>query len=234
MKSDIYNNSTYLNQNPLWHEEDAGFKVEKIKELLKLYAIDFKKVCEVGCGSGAILELLQKTYPTGTSWVGFDISEDAIRIAKQKENENLKFELKEITKASQIDNKFDLMLVIDVIEHVNDYFAFLDAIANQSQYFIFHIPLDMCVWSLMREGILIESKKRVGHIHNFTEDFIKSILQDHGFRILGQIYTEPLSKVITFKHRLISLARKITYYFAPKFCTKTLGGYSILIIAEQQ
>ena len=232
MKSDIYNDRTYLKSNPTGHEEDAGFKVERIERLLKIHPIDFKQACEVGCGSGAILELMQKNYPENTTWKGYDISEDAISMAKKRENETLTFEIRDITKAESKDLNFDVMLIIDVIEHINDYFAFLDGIADKSRYFIFHIPLDMCVWSLLREGILIESKKRVGHIHNFSEDFIKSILEDHGFHILAQIYTEPVAKVITVKHRIVTLARKILFFIFPKFCSKTLGGYSIMVLAE--
>lgn len=234
MAKDIYNDKTYLLNNSTWHEEDAGFKVDKIERLLKKYPISFKTVCEVGCGSGAILELLQKKYPDVTSWWGFDISKDAIEIAKKRENNSLKFEVVDITIPQANTLIFDVMLVIDVIEHINNYFAFLDGIADKSKYYIFHIPLDMCMWSLFREGILIASKKRVGHIHNFTEDFIKSILEDHGFRILAQQYTEPVAKVISFKYRVITIARKLLYFFSPKFCSKTLGGYSIMLLTERK
>lgn len=233
MTKDIYNNQTYLQNNPTWHEEDARFKADRIEKLLKQHPVIFNRVCEVGCGSGEILVQLSKRFQHVSSWMGYDISADAIAIAQQKSNEKLKFELQDITLAEKSVN-FDLMLVIDVIEHLENYFSFLDSISERSRFFIFHIPLDMCVWSLLREQMLIESKQRVGHIHNFTEDFIKSILTDHGFRILHQIYTEPVFKVKSFKQRLISSFRRILYGISPKFCTKTLGGYSIMVLAEKE
>ncbi len=231
MKKDIYNDHSYLSNNPTWHAEDAEFKVKRIEKLLNNYPIPFKRVCEVGCGSGEILALLQKRFPDANSWIGYEISEDALSIAAKKANPGLKFILKDIGLEEQ-EVTYDLMLVIDVIEHLDNYFAFLDTINQRSKYFIFHIPLDMYVWSLIREGILIESKKRVGHIHNFTEDFIKSILQDHGFRIISQIYTEPVAKVKSFKQTIVNGARKILFRINPRFCTKTLGGYSIMLLAE--
>jgi len=232
MIKDIYNNQTYLQNNPTWHEEDAMFKADRIEKLLTQYPVPFTRVCEVGCGSGEILVQLCKMFRDVTSWVGYDISADAIAIAEEKSSEKLKFELQDFTLT---DNSitYDLMLVIDVIEHLENYFSFLDSISERSRYFIFHIPLDMCVWSLLRERMLIESKERVGHIHNFTEDFIKSILTDQGFRILHQIYTEPVFKVKSFKQWLISTLRSILYGISPRFCTKTLGGYSILVLAEK-
>lgn len=129
---------------------------------------------------------------------------------------------------------FDLMLIIDVIEHLENYFSFLKSISERSKYFVFHIPLDMSVWSLMREGILIESKNRVGHIHNFTEGFIISILQDYGFKILAQHYTEPVYKVNSFKQKVVNVIHKVLYRFSPWLCSKIMGGYSIMVLAERK
>jgi len=232
MNQDIYNNQTYLQNNPTWHEEDAIFKADRIERLLMHHPIPFKRVCEVGCGSGEILVQLMKRFPDVSSWIGFDISADAIAIADKKTSDKLKFVLQDISIADNAE-EYDLMLVIDVIEHLENYFSFLDSVSQRSRYFIFHIPIDMCVWSLLREGMLIESKNRVGHIHNFTEDFIKSILNDHGFKILYQIYTEPITKIKSFKQKVINNLRSILYRINPRFCTKTLGGYSIMVLAER-
>src|SRR6266487_6207817 len=180
---DIYNDKTYLSNNPNWHEEDAPFKTEKILLLLKRNSIAFNTVCEIGCGSGEILVQLSAKLPETVKIFGFDISKDAISIAKKKETGRIKFELKDITDKNE-KYFFDLLLVIDVIEHIDNYFKFLSDIAMKGKYTIFHIPLDICVWSLFRERMLIESKERVGHIHNFTEDFITSILTDYGFKII--------------------------------------------------
>ncbi|MFP5042227.1 class I SAM-dependent methyltransferase [Parasediminibacterium sp. JCM 36343] len=227
----IYHDSTYLKNNPTWHEEDAPFKGGKIEELLKKHPIHFNTVCEVGCGSGEILLQLAQKYPTATQFFGFDISSDAIAIASRKATNKIQFEQKDITLAGDT-SFFDLLLVIDVIEHLDDYFSFLTSIAPKSKYTIFHIPLDMCVWSLFREEMLIESKKRVGHIHNFTEGFIESILMDKGFKIIDKLYTEPTFTTVSTKQKIANLARKLLFSLHKKFCTKTIGGYSILLLTE--
>ena len=228
---DIYNNNTYLNNNPAWHQEDAPFKARKIIELLERNPITFQTVSEIGCGSGEILVQLERNLPNVTNFFGFDISRDAITIAKEKEVDKIRFEVKDI--ASKNENCFyDLLLVIDVIEHVDNYFEFLDGIAAKSKYVIFHIPLDMCVWSLFREKMLIESKNRIGHIHNFTEDFIKNILADYGFEIIDQIYTPPTFETLSFKQKVANIVRKAVFRINKKFCTKTLGGYSILVLTK--
>ena len=171
--------------------------------------------------------------PAVKKLTGYDISKDAIDIAIKKETQKIKFENKDITQEGE-KLFYDLQLVIDTIEHIENYFQFLKSIGGTSNYTIFHIPLDMCVWSLFREKMLIESKKRVGHIHNFTEDFIISILSDYGFEVIDKMYTEPIFDVFTLKQKIIRLAQRILFKINPQFCTKTLGGYSILLLTKNK
>lgn len=229
---DIYNNQTYLEQNPQWHQEDAAFKAGFIHSILQRNKIPYKMVCEVGCGSGAVLAELNKlNNNSAIHYYGFDISKDAIAIAKSKESTNLHFELKDLTDKNNLD-KFDVVLIIDVIEHLPNYFSFLEAIRTKGKYTVFHIPLDMFVWSLFREQMLVESKKRVGHIHNFSEDFILSVLQDHGYKILAKQYTEPDYSANSIKQKVVNGFKKVLFKMSPRFCTKTLGGYSIAVLCE--
>ncbi len=231
MIRDIYNDETYLKNNPTWHEADAPFKAGKILELLNPIKGSFKTVCEVGCGSGQVLVQLSKHLPENINFYGFDISEQAITIAQNKTTNRLHFECKDL---AQTKNEFfyDILLVIDVIEHIHNYFSFLNSLANKSRYTIFHIPLDISVWSIFREQMLIESKQRVGHIHNFTEDFIKSILSDYGYNIISQIYTEPTFETVSLKQKVVNGIRKLLFRINKRFCTKFIGGYSILLLTE--
>lgn len=227
--NDIYNDETYLSNNPTWHEEGAPFKTEKIISLLKRHPIALKTICEIGCGSGEILVQLEKNLPAEVQFTGIDISKDAMSIAMKKETQKIKFELKDIAQENRV---FDLLLVIDVIEHIDNYFQFLDTIVSKGKYTLFHIPLDMSVWTLYREKMLIESKNRVGHIHNFTEEFILSILADHGFVVVDKIYTEPLFDSPTFKQKFANSIRKFLFLLNKKFSTKFMGGYSIMVLCK--
>jgi SAM-dependent methyltransferase len=229
---DIYNDSTYLKNNPTWDAEDAAYKAQKILKLLSQIPFPLQTIAEVGCGSGEILVELSKKLPETVQLFGFDISKDAIAIAKAKETFNIKIEQTDLASSADNEYFFDVLLVIDVIEHVNNYFQFLEGIANKSKYSIFHIPLDMCMWTLFREKMLLESKERVGHIHNFTEDFIKDILREYGFKIITQIYTEPTFQVRSFKQTTINQIRKLLFKINRRFASKTLGGYSILLLTE--
>jgi hypothetical protein len=45
--TDIYNNRTYLLNNPTWHEEDSFNKAKKIAELLKKSALTFQQFAKL-------------------------------------------------------------------------------------------------------------------------------------------------------------------------------------------
>jgi SAM-dependent methyltransferase len=226
---DIYNNQDYLKKNPHWHQEDSAFKAHFIYSILEKNKVSYNSVCEVGCGAGEILiQLKQLNGSRAISYSGYDISKDVIDLASKK-NSGIEFKCADVTKENL---KVDMLLIIDVIEHLRDYFSFLDAINKKSKYTVFHIPLDMFVWSLFREQMLIESKERVGHIHNFSEDFILSILKDHGYKMIAKDYTGLDHPASSFKERIKNVLRKLFHAFSPRFASKTLGGYSLLVLCE--
>lgn len=226
---DIYNNQNYLKQNPHWHQEDSAFKAGFIHSILEKNKIVYASVCEVGCGAGEVLiQLKQLNGSKAISYLGFDISKDAIEIAVKK-NSGIEFKCADLTKENI---KTDVLLVIDVIEHLRDYFSFLENLSKKSKYTVFHIPLDMFVWSLFREKMLVESKERVGHIHNFSEEFMLSVLKDLGYTVISKQYTEPDYSSSSFKGKIKNTFKKMFYSMSPRFTTKTLGGYSLLVLCE--
>lgn len=227
---DIYNDRTYLTRNPTWNAEDAPFKAAEILKLL--VNLNMGTICEIGCGSGEILVQLSQRLPEDVRFFGFDVSRDAMEIAKLKETPSIRFDLRDLSAPADDLPLFDLLLVIDVIEHVDNYFAFLDGIRPKGRYTVFHIPLDLSVWSLFRESILIESKARVGHIHNFTEDFILSVLADHGFRVVDKSYTPPTFETMGFKQRVVNACRKTLFKINKRLCMKLIGGYSVMVLCE--
>ena len=232
LMNDIYNDQTYLKHNPRWGEEDAPMKANAISGLLAKNNISFKRLAEAGCGSGEIIVQLEKKFPGTEGFYGFDISKDALQIAAPKETGKIHFELLDLAGSIRTDLHFDVLLVIDVLEHITDYFSFLNGIRSKSTFTVFHIPLDMSLWSLFRENMLIESKKRVGHIHAFTEEFILDMLKDHGFDIIDKIYTPPTYTHTSFKQKITHVIRNFLFFLNKKIASKTIGGYSIMVLTK--
>ena len=59
---DIYNDGTYLKNNPTWHEEHSPWKAGEIKEIIERNSLAPKQVCEVGCGAGGIISQLSREF----------------------------------------------------------------------------------------------------------------------------------------------------------------------------
>ncbi len=45
----IYEDGTYLDNNPGWHEEDSPWKAKQIDNIIKKNSLNPKTICEVGC-----------------------------------------------------------------------------------------------------------------------------------------------------------------------------------------
>ena len=78
--------------------------------------------------------------PDDVNFTGYDISGDAINLARQRAKERLGFKHENFPGT---DAKYDLLLMMDVFEHVDDYLGFLRSCKNKTKNTIFHIPLDI-------------------------------------------------------------------------------------------
>jgi len=101
---------------------DALFGYSQISKYLKDKKI--KRVCEVGSGTGILLNELQNKYPK-KKFVGIDPGESGYHNYRDtltkigKKNKNISFIKKNITSLNT-PKKFDLIFSINVFEHVKD------------------------------------------------------------------------------------------------------------------
>lgn len=227
--SEIYTNSEYLNHNAKWHVEDSVWKAVQISKILTDNNLKPSTICEVGCGAGAILEELDRLYPT-TNFVGFEVSPQAFELCKARGGVNTKYFLKNIFEESVF---FDCLLCIDVFEHVEDYIGFLKALKSKSNYKIFHIPLEINVLSIIRQKMLI-SRKQVGHLHYFTRETALATLEDCGYEIIDKFYTEVflVSLRNSFKGKLWKFIYQILYSISEDLTAKLIGGCSLIVLAK--
>lgn len=155
MKGSIYTkeNSEYLEKTKTWHAEDSPWKADQILELLRRNKLSPKNIVEVGCGVGEILnQMNRKINDASISLEGFDIATDAIKVAQTKSTSNLKFYKEDFLKSDR--SRYDLLLMIDVFEHVEDYIGFIRKCGDKSEYKIYHIPLDITVSSVLRNKMI--------------------------------------------------------------------------------
>ena len=234
MSEKIYTeeNGEYLLNNPSWHVEDSPWKAKQILKMLSRNPVNPKSIAEIGCGAGEILNQLYLSMPKDIIFKGYDISSDAMALAKQREKDRLKFTQSDFFKEdSQL--KLDLLLIMDVIEHVDDYLGFLKLCKNKSKYTIFHIPLDMSMQMILRNK-LISLRRSVGHLHYFMKETAIATLVDAGYEIVDSFYTAGMLDLPkkTLQSKIAFLPRKLMYKINEDFAAKTIGGFSLLVLTK--
>jgi len=232
MLEEIYTSGDYLNKNPGWHVEESPWKAKQIIRMMRQNHLVSSTICEVGCGAGEVLRQLQENLEKDCMFWGYDISPQAFELSQSRANERLHFRLVDIRQEKE--SFFDLILVLDVLEHLEDPFSFLREIRPKSQYKIFHIPLDLSVQTILRRNALLKVRESYGHIHYFTKETSLQLLKDVGYEILDYFFTaratELQAKELTRK--LLRLPRKLLSAVDIDLASRVLGGWSLLILTK--
>jgi len=228
---DIYKDGAYLKKNPTWHVEESPFKAKYIIQTLKRNNLSPKTICEAGCGAGEVLRQLQLQMGADHEFWGYDISPQAIDFSKARENDKLHFKLADLGKEPEVG--FDLLLVLDVVEHLEDYFTFLREIRPRAKHKIFHFPLDLSVQAVLRKRGLMIRRELHAHLHYFSKDTALQTLWDTGYQVLDYFYL-PRSNEIgpTLLQKAFSLPRSLSFAIHKDLAVRVLGGYSLMILAS--
>jgi hypothetical protein len=227
----IYHDGTYLRNHPTWHAEDSRWKATQIGKILRKNNIAPSTVCEVGCGAGEILACLANDYGATVQLSGYDISRQAFEICRKKERQNLHYFLKDIL--DERDASFDVVLAIDVFEHVEDYFGFLRKLRTKGKFKVFHVPLDLSVQRVLRGSPILRDRAG-GHIHAFTKETALATLEDTGYEVIDSFYTRGALELPNrgWKANLLSLPRKLGFFVHQDLTVRVLGGFSLLVLAK--
>lgn len=226
-----YIDGTYLQRNPLWHTDESPFKVKQLLRMFRKAKLHPRTICEIGCGAGEVLTLLQQQMDHTCRFWGYDISPQALDICRSKANERLQFKLADI--CGEKDSVFDLILVLDVIEHVRDYYGFLESIRPKADLKIFHFPLDLSVQAVARKKGLLTRRELYGHIQYFTKETALATLEDLEYELLNYFYTPrciELAKQVIQK--VAVLPRMVCFAIHQDLTARILGGYSLLVLAR--
>jgi len=234
MKS-IYASGVYLESNRTWHVEDSAWKADQIYSLLDKNKVHPRVVAEIGCGAGAILsELSQKSGFSGVRFKGYDISPQAIELANSRSSDRLTFFCEDMFRAAESDVP-DVLLVIDVFEHVPDYMGFVSQCRLMATFKVYHIPLDIHVSSVMR-NTFDRTRQQIGHIHLFTASSAIATLRDTGHEIVDQYYTDGALGLFkqhpSIKRAMANIPRWLLSQLSVSFTARLLGGYSLLVLAK--
>jgi cyclopropane fatty-acyl-phospholipid synthase-like methyltransferase len=228
---DRYFDGAYLAHNPTWHAEHSATKARWIDSILRRNALEPLTIAEVGCGSGEILVELRKQRPDAR-FTGFEISPDAYAICSPKAQAGLEFRLDDLLKAP--DERFDLLLAIDVFEHVPDYLGFLKALRGKAGHIIFHIPLDLSVQALLRGTSYPILRDQTGHLHYFFKYTALATLRDCGYEVVDWNYTRSSQELPGkgLRTKIANLPRRMMQLVSEDLSARLFGGYSLMVLTR--
>jgi 2-polyprenyl-3-methyl-5-hydroxy-6-metoxy-1,4-benzoquinol methylase len=228
----IYEDGRYAESNPTWHVEDSAWKARRVAEIVGRNRLAPRTVGEIGCGAGEILAQLRELMPADVRFTGYDIADDAIRMAEARRGERLDFVRADLLASGG--EPFDLLLCMDVFEHVEDYMGFLRAMRGKGVHKVFHIPLNLSVQAVMRSRPILLGREVLGHLHYFTRETALATLRDTGYEVVDWTYTAGGVERggTTAFNRLARLPRRLAYRLHPDFAVRVLGGYSLLVLCR--
>lgn len=181
-----YLNGEYLRKNPLWHADEAPWKVKYILQMIARHKLAPTTICDVGCGAGEVLRLVHEGLGQRCRCCGYDLSPQALARSRRLSSDGLEFKLADIRE--EPDAHYDLMLLMDVVEHVEDCFGFLRDLKPKAEYKLIHLPLDLSVRNVLL-GRLREFRAAYGHLHYFTKELGLEMLRDAGYEVIDHLYT---------------------------------------------
>lgn len=228
MTKDRYSDGSYLARFPTWHAERSAWKASQVLDAIKAQGLAPETVCDIGCGVGLILRDVVDGLPSVTQGVGFDISPD---VPGFPEHPRIEYLTEDATESGR---RFDLALMCDVFEHVEDNFSFMRRCAPLARHFVFHIPLDANLVTLLRSGLLGPWHHN-GHLHCYTDATAQAFLEETGFEIVATHFTRSGWRGANRNPRSFrNLLRRAVFAVSPRLTHRVLGGVSLLVIARSR
>jgi cyclopropane fatty-acyl-phospholipid synthase-like methyltransferase len=145
-----------------------------------------RKVLDVGCGAGDMVHTLADR---GAQVLGIDFSNEAIRHCQQLwKGEGVRFEN---TAIENIHEQFDLIVFMEVLEHIEDDAKALEEIhrlLNQKGYLILSVPA--------HKDRFGPSDHYVGHFRRYDKNELLTLLEQGGFQVeVIWSYGVPLANI---------------------------------------
>ena len=185
--TDIYNDDSYIEKNPTLHTEDSEFKFQNIKRFLNSVEVKNNriKVLDIGGGAGIIGKLVLDYFLENRIVVTFhslDLSTQMLKTQLQNNPQINKIINCSIDECPE--SNYDLVLMIDVIEHIEGKEDTAKILNKLGKNIIYNIPIEINFFDILKYlksyfRYYKRQKLRWGHIHFFSFNSSQSFLKRH-------------------------------------------------------
>lgn len=155
---------------------------KKVLADLKRFGFQLPMV-EVGCGTGDTLEYISKEFPSR----GIDLSDEAVAISVRKGINAQKADFLDIQ------DKFNSIICIDVLEHIEDDRAFV-------RHFNDVLNIGGKAFILVPSGRMMKDDVLFGHYRRYDKSAIVKLVQENGLAVK---YTEMFGYPLFYYARIL-------------------------------
>lgn len=185
-----FSNILELSGSPIYKD-----KVKKIITIINNYS---GKLLDIGFGSAIIEEKLKKTE---IQLYGIDISTKSVKEVKKRVYGN--FKRGDILKIPFKSNFFDVVLCLDILEHISPQNTFsalkeVNRVLKKKSILVISIPMNEGLKEMIKETKINPN----AHVRAYTPDIIRMELAISGFKIIQESYMSAFKKQYKLKKLL--------------------------------
>ena len=152
-------------------------------------------ILDLGCGDGTLFYFLNRAFPNA-SLHGIDGSRDGIELAKtyfaRHSVSNVELKTLDFSDLDSIKAKYDIVISLDVIEHLQDHDRFLASISsllNDGGYILLSTPIR-----------ITEFPRDKDHKREFFPNEFKGLIEKNGFEVITHDQITPIYYLIRYFH----------------------------------
>jgi SAM-dependent methyltransferase len=138
-----------------------------------------KSVAEIGCGHGLLQKEVEDHY--GMTVAGFDLNELALQKNISRRSPLYCYNINQ--REPEFAARFDLVLLFDVLEHIEDEGDFLQAVKfhlTDSGFLLVNVPAHSFLYS--------DYDRAAGHIRRYSANDLAKVMQASCFKIRAMTY----------------------------------------------
>jgi hypothetical protein len=154
------------------------------------------RIAEIGGAEGHVLAGFIQRLGYPVEGINYELANKFIDEGR-KRHKKIQFINADITKES-INNRFDVIILSDIIEHIEDDELFLEKISKLTRYVLINIPIEKCLHIKFLRSIgkvpPLGMTHWAGHLHDYNIDSAIQLISKY-FTVMNSYFEDPRVKM---------------------------------------
>jgi len=164
-------------------------------------------VLDIGFGSGVLEKIIYSNHSSNVNLTGIDISEESVRNCKIR-FPKWKFIRMDVNEVNKLNEKFDLVIMLEVLEHISPKFTFgtlskIFKLLNKDGQLILSVPLNEGLEDMINSGTNPNA-----HVRVYSFEILRRELILSGFRVDRKVNLYAFHNLYKIKSLIAQILRK--------------------------